>query len=191
MKRLLRQAACGVALILCALAIARAVGVASEVEARRVAASLAIFPRIVAVDTHINDKVDADGVLHLAVVYFSDKNFAVEQAEKLLATVPNIAGRSVTAHAIPLPELAQWYKTPLAGLFITEHLVDKQLDDILAEAKHNHLLVFSPFAGDVERGTMAGLAVGSQIKPYFNLKSLRDAKIEINPVLLRMSKHYE
>jgi hypothetical protein len=68
---------------------------------------------------------------------------------------------------------------------------DAQLGEMLAEAKRNHLIVFSPFAGDVERGAMAGLSVGSQIKPYFNVRSLREAKIDINPMLLRMSKQYE
>lgn len=189
--RLLRQSTLRLALILLALVAARGAGAADEVESRRVTASLAIFPRIVAVDTNIEHKLDADGVLHLAIVYVDEESFADVQAGKLTHTVPNIAGKPVTAHVVPLRDIKDWYKVPLGGIFITEKLSDKQLAEILTEAKHNHLIVFSPFAGDVERGAMAGIAVGSQIKPYFNTRSLRDAKININPILLRMSKQYE
>ncbi len=191
MTRLLRPATLYLALILLALTAPRAGDAADEAEARRVTASLGIFPRIVAVDTNIANKVDIKGVLHLALVYTSDESFAADQLAKLTQAVPNIAGRPVHAHALPLSDLPQWYNVPLGGLFITEKLSDKQLADLLAEAKRNHLVIFSPFAGDVERGAMAGISVGSQIKPYFNTRSLREAKVEINPLLLRMSKQYE
>lgn len=191
MTRLLRPATLYFALILLALAAPRAGAAADEAETRRVNASLGIFPRIVAVDTNIANKVDIEGVLHLALVYVSDESFALDQLAKLTQAVPNIAGRPVHAHALPLSDLAQWYNVPLGGLFITEKISDKQLSDLLAEAKRNHLVVFSPFAGDVERGAMAGISVGSQIKPYFNTRSLREAKVQINPILLRMSKQYE
>jgi hypothetical protein len=51
--------------------------------------------------------------------------------------------------------------------------------------------MFSPFVGDVERGATAGIAITSRVKPFFNVKTLKRADIDINPILMKLSKRYE
>lgn len=165
--------------------------IGDEIEARRIKTSLAIFPRIIAVDEDIDGKLDADKRVQLVVTFSADDVSANNQVSILSTSVQNIGGRPLAVRALPLGKLLDSAAAAVSGVFIAEKLDDEALDRLLQFARDKHILVFSPFSGDVERGVTAGIAVGSQVKPYFNIPALARAKIVVNPTLLRISKHYE
>lgn len=164
---------------------------ADELETRRIKTSLAIFPRIVAVDENIDAKLDPTRRVQLVVAYSGDSVSAQSHAGILSASVQNIGGRPLDVRALSARSLLSADPGVVSGLFLAEKLEQSELDRLLAFARARHIIVFSPFSGDVERGVTVGIAVGSQVKPYFNLQALRSAEISINPTLLRISKHYE
>lgn len=165
--------------------------IGDELEARRIKTSLAIFPRIVAVDEDIDSKLDADKRVQLAVAYSNDSLTAQNQASVLTLSVQNIGGRPLAVRALSVSSLFKEDTGAVSGLFIAEKLEDGELERVLSFARERHIIVFSPFSGDVERGVTAGIAVGSQVKPYFNLSALARSGVVVNPTLLRISKHYE
>lgn len=162
-----------------------------ELEARRIKISLAIFPRIVAVDEDIDRKLDAHKHVQLVVAYGRDTVTAQGQASVLMGSVQNIGGRPLVVQVLPVNSLSNDNPATVSGLFIAEKLEDGELERVLQFARQRHIIVFSPFSGDVERGVTAGIAVGSQVKPYFNLAALKLSGVAVNPTLLRISKHYE
>ena len=55
----------------------------------------------------------------------------------------------------------------------------------------NHIIVFSPFEGDVERGVQCGIAVQARVRPFLNMKSLKSAGVSLKPFFLKVAKKYE
>lgn len=165
--------------------------IGDELEARRINTALAIFPRIVAVDEDIDNKLDADKRVQLVVAYSADSVSAQNQASALSSLIPNIGGRPLAVRALSIHRLLSADAGVVSGVFIADPFSNADLERLLAFARERHILVFSPFSGDVERGVPAGIAVGSQVKPYFNVAALNRSKIVVNPTLLRISKHYD
>ena len=50
-------------------------------------------------------------------------------------------------------------------------------------------LVFSPFAGDVEAGAVAGIYVADRILPFINLRQAQRAGIRFKPFFLKVARH--
>ena len=78
-----------------------------------------------------------------------------------------------------------------AAVFLSDLLSDDLLAAVMKVADERHVLVFSPFAGDVERGATVGIAISSRIQPYFNVPVLMQSHININEKLLSISQRYE
>lgn len=179
---------CLLALLLACVAIATAA--ADEVEERRVAIGLKIFPRLVAVDNDLDRKLTADGTVLLIFVYEGDDSRAAESARQVLQQVPSIGGFPVAARAVSVADLDELPVSP-SGLFISQQLGERSFRQTVGYARDQHILAFSPISGDVERGAAAGLYIRSRIRPYFNLTALRISGIEVNQRLLEISKHYD
>lgn len=166
------------------------VALADESDSRRVDISLSIFPRIVAVDNHFREKLNKDKKAYLLFVYDKDEDYAQQLAERMRKANANIGGMKVIIKtASIMDELSE--DNPPTALFVVERLGDGELRKIMAFAKKTHRLLFSPFSGDVERGVTVGISVTNRVKPYFNLTSLRQSKVVINALLMKMSKRHE
>ncbi len=163
---------------------------ADETDARRVAISLSIFPRIVAVDNHFREKLDDDRKAYLLFVYDKDEKYAQQISNHMQEDNKNIGGMHIVTKAISVTDVFRENDPPTA-IFIVEKLTDPQLNKVMMFADKTHRLVFSPFAGDVERGVTVGISITNRVKPYFNLSTLLRSKVVINALLMKMSKHYE
>lgn len=163
---------------------------ADEADSRRVGISLSIFPRIVAVDNQFRDKLNADRKAYLFFVYDKDEKYARQLADLMQTNSDNIGGMYVAIKVVSVADGLQKNDLPTA-MFIVERLSDAQLNKVMKFASDSQRLVFSPFTGDVERGVTVGISVTNRVKPYFNLDSLRQSKISINALLMKMSKRYE
>jgi hypothetical protein len=163
---------------------------ADENDSRRVDISLSIFPRIIAVDNHFREKLNSDKEAYLLFVYDNNEEYARQLAARMKKGNTNIGGMRVVVEAMSINEEFLPEDVPTA-LFVVERLTDAQLEKVMAFANETHRLVFSPYLGDVERGVTVGISVTNRVKPYFNLSSLRESKVSINALLMKMSKRHE
>jgi hypothetical protein len=164
---------------------------ASETSERRVKISLSIFPRVIAVDNHFRDKLTSNHKAHLVFVYDKDRDKSEELREIFLQKNNSVAGMKLEVESVNVRDLVVTGMHSPTALFVTERLADEELAELVAYAISKHIILFSPFAGDVERGATAGIAVTSRVKPYFNVNTLKQSEIEINALLMKLSKRYE
>lgn len=181
------------ALWLLALAVfAGNLGYADEEDQRRVDISLSIFPRIVAVDNHFREKLVDKNKVRLVFLYVENKKRAENLAERMEQENKNIGGMGVMVSALSISSATKIKdKQSPTAIFISERLSDEDLKAVMAYAETENRLVFSPFSGDVERGATVGISVTNRVKPYFNLLSLKKSRVDINALLMKMSKIYE
>ena len=167
-------------------------GYADEEENRRVDISLSIFPRIVAVDNDFRSKLSPENKVKLAFLYSEDNERAQSLAELLISKNKIIGGMRVTASTFSIKNMLNVSSgiKPTA-IFLSERLNKEDLDKVVAFAEKNSFIVFSPFTGDVERGVTVGISVTNRVKPYFNIQALKNSNIDINALLMKMSKRYE
>ena len=167
------------------------VGYANESTDRRVQISLPLFPRIVAVDSKFQNKLTGGNKVRLVFVYDRDKAKAKELARTVGKANKNIV--NVRVDAVPMPiveQLSADALTPTA-IFVAEPLGEADFKELVMYSINKRIIVFSPYSGDVERGATVGLVITSRVFPYFNNHTLESSGIEINPILLDMSKRYE
>jgi len=164
---------------------------ASESIDRRLQISLSIFPKIVAVDNGIRDKLNKKNQVLLAFLSQSDKTKPRELAKVLKSKIKNIAGMPYKLVSINVNGILAKSSFSPTAIFLTERLSPKSFNKVMDFAMRKQILVFSPFTGDVERGATVGIMITSRVKPYFNIRTLKASSISINPLLMKMSKRYE
>jgi hypothetical protein len=164
---------------------------AGEAEERRVRISLEIFPRIVAVDLDLRSKVSTIDTVRLFVVFERDTEAAHHVSEQMKNAFSNIGGLAVEFVVQNAQQAVTSGMEQAAAVFLSDQLSDDAFAAMMKAAVERHVLVFSPFAGDVERGATVGIAISSRIKPYFNVSTLVQSHININEKLLSISQRYE
>ena len=165
---------------------------ADEEEKRRVNISLSVFPRIVAVDNNFRSKLNSDKKVRLLVLYDKNKVRAQRLVEQLTSKNKNIGGMNVTADISSVVDGFVFdQKNQPTAIFLSERLGDVGLSKVMTYAEEENRIVFSPFVGDVERGVTVGISVTNRVKPYFNLPALKRSKVDVNALLMKMSKRYE
>lgn len=164
---------------------------ASESIDRRLQISLSIFPKIVAVDNGLREKLDKKNRVLLAFISEFDDGKARELAKAMRSKIKNIAGMSYRVEPVNLGDILAKDSFSPTAIFLTERLSSKRFNTVMDFAMRKKILVFSPFTGDVERGATVGIAITSRVKPYFNMRTLGASSISINALLIKMSKRYE
>ena len=167
MSRGLRWVA--VAVLYCACLTTAKHADAGEVEERRVRISLEIFPRIVAVDQDLRSKLSTTGALRLFVLFEHDGDGARHSSGQMKNSFTNIGGHAVEFVVQNAQQAVTAGMEQPAAVFLSDLLPDDLFAAVMKAAIESHVLVFSPFAGDVERGATAGIAISSRIQPYFNV----------------------
>lgn len=163
----------------------------SELDDRRVRISLEIFPRIVAVDQELRNKLSKNDKVKLLVIYDRESVPAHRVVDALKASVTNIGGRAVEVVSQSMDSVIRGGLSRSSALYLSEQVDDEVFDKLVRSATEQRVLVFSPFAGDVERGATVGIFISSRIRPYFNVPALNRSKIRINEKLLSISRRYE
>lgn len=162
-----------------------------ELEERRLTLSLSIFPKIVAVDKGLGSKLTKDSRINFLFLYDKSEVKARELAKLLKKKVPNLRGWKVDVTVENVRNISLIFPERAAAIFITERFSDINIEKIIRAGISEQITVFSPFAGDVERGVTVGIDIGHRIMPYFNLNTLRASRVEVNEKLLKLSKRYE
>ena len=164
---------------------------ANENMDRRVQISLSLFPKIVAVDNGFKTKLTGENKVRLVFVYDRNKFKANELAEELQKSSRNIENVAIDSISVPLDEQLQDYSVSPTAIFVAEPLGEEDFKRLVLYGIKKRVIVFSPFSGDVERGATVGLSITTRVFPYFNNNTLQESGLDINPVLLEMSKRYE
>lgn len=167
------------------------VGFANEASDRRVQISLPLFPKIVAVDAKFQEKLTEDNKARLVFVYDRDKSKANDLAKTVSSANKNIVNVRVDTVPVPLVEQLKANSPTPTAIFVAEPLGEADFRELVLYSINKGIIVFSPYSGDVERGATVGLAITSRVFPYFNNNTLEASGVEINPILLDMSKRYE
>lgn len=177
--------------VLCVLLFYMFPSFADELEERRIKISLAIFPKIVAVDQDLVSKLTRENEVKFLFVYDDNRSRAEALSELLRDKVTNIAGKPVRIVVMSVRDVSLIFTERSAAIFITERLDKTQFNKIVRVGVSEQILVFSPYAGDVERGATVGIAIGNRVRPYFNIDTLNTSKVNILKKLLKVSKRYE
>jgi hypothetical protein len=190
-----RPAACRLAAALAALALAAAVpaAVAGGDTAARVQAGIRLFRSLMAADTGLDQRADAEGRLVVLVFYATDVEAADRVAVELAA--PPEGQASATIRDLPVsvelssdPGLSAYQQHPPAAIFIAEAPRDEALRRVVRYGVENGVIVFSPFEGHVEKGVTGGISVEARVQPYLNAATLEDSGIELKPFFLKVSR---
>ncbi len=159
---------------------------------RRITAGAKIFRALLAADVDIAKKTGKDGSLKLCLLYLNDTRNA-QRATEVLLNRADTRIRKIGARIETMPFLTFVDKDaiPVSGIFLTQPLSDDKLKRLLERSYEQHIVIFSPFEGDVGRGVHSGIAVESRVRPYLNLKALNKSEIRLKSFFLRVAKHYE
>jgi len=164
---------------------------ADSTQERRIIISTLIFPRLIAVDQNLTDKLDESGNVRIGIIYHSNIDKAKKVDRLISRKIKKIAAENITIDYIDINRINQLENKPYSGFFIAQLMSKSDISRIIQFSNKHNILNFSPFEGDVERGIIASIFIGAKIKPYFNIKSLVKAGVSLKPALLRVSKVYE
>lgn len=170
--------------------------VVDEVQERRIRIGLKLFRAVLSADEDIEGKSDSSSRLSLLVVYRDNRELAVDFARELAELGKGekrgtIRGLPIDVHIGNQTELDSLKGRAPAGVYIAEELSDTQIKDLVKFGIENHVIVYSPFEGDVNRGILGGLAIETRVRPYINLQTMRQSDIRIKQFFLKVAKHFE
>lgn len=164
--------------------------IADTLSDKRALVGLKLFRTLVGADTGVNGKLDQQGRLPIYLVYASDNNAAKDYANTLADAFPNLRDTPVRLEILSLEALQTATPKP-AAIFVTQQLNEGEAKALVAFSIAQHIIVFSPFEGDVERGILAGLSVEATVKPLINMQTLQSSQLAIKSFYLKVAKHYE
>lgn len=169
---------------------------ADSYEDRRTRTGARLFRALLAADQGITEKTSRGDELLVLFYFEGDRQDAVEIAE--VAFGASGSDSPVKIRDLPIrveftndPTLAGYQGEILAGLFLVHSPSDEDFQKINRFAIDNSVVVFSPHEGDVEKGTLGGLVIEAQVRPYINLNTARESRIEIKEFFLKVAKVME
>ncbi|MBK1707956.1 hypothetical protein [Marichromatium gracile] len=157
---------------------------------QRLRVGLKLFPACLGALEGLERHLGAGDVLHVVVVYEGALDTA-RQAAQVLGGVATVRDHPLRVETLPAHELdaERWRRGPPGAIFVaTPGLSSGQLR---TWSREHGVLVFSPFAGDVERGAVAGLHVADRILPLVNLGQAERAGIRFRSFFLQVAKIHE
>ncbi len=157
----------------------------------RTLVGLKLFRTLVAADLNIEDKLNQQGELTVALLYINNNKEASDYRQALDGQFTQVKGHQVQTRLLQLSELNKTETMPLSAIFIAQPLNKNELTGVIQFAIQNHLVLFSPYEGDVEQGVLGGLSVQATVRPLINIKTLQQSKLNIKPFYLKVAKHYE
>ncbi|MCU7906349.1 MAG: YfiR family protein [Candidatus Thiodiazotropha sp. (ex Epidulcina cf. delphinae)] len=157
-------------------------------EEQRLNVGIHLFPACLNADLSLSEKLTPEKILRILVVHDQDPAHAQAVASGL-RELDDVGGYPLQVDTVSLTALGAHETERVSALFIATPGI--QSDIFNRWARQHHTMVFSPFAGDVERGAVAGLYVSDRILPSVNLSQAEQAGIRFKPFFLRVAKHHD
>lgn len=158
---------------------------------RRVLVGLKIFRTLVAADLNISEKVNSTNSLPILILYANNRVKALEYGEHLKSISNTINDLPIEVIIKPINHLQPEENQQYAAVFISQKLDNNEINLAVNYGATQHVVVFSPFEGDVERGVLGGLSVQATVRPLVNIKALNTSQLAIKPFYLKVAKLYE
>jgi hypothetical protein len=159
---------------------------ADSYDERRVRAGARLFRSMLAADTGIEGRKNADGSLHV-LLYAADPALAGEIGA-LISPPSKGAVRGLPLKVQSSAKLpAEGGEVP-AGLFLASIPTDAELERLVRWGIANRVIVYSPFEGHVERGVAGGISIEAKVQPYVNLGTLKAAGVQLKPLFMKVAK---
>ena len=157
-------------------------------DAQRLRVGLKLFPACLGALEALDDALAQDGSLRVLVVYEGSEAPA-RQAVSSLETIDRIRGHPLRASILSASALDQGTGGPAAGIFVASlGLTPKRLR---TWSERDNIMVFSPFAGAVEAGAVAGIHVADRILPAINRTQAQRARVRFKPFFLKVAWQYD
>lgn len=159
-----------------------------EEDAQRLRIGLKLFPACLGALESFPASATRAGAWQVVVVHRDDPDTARE-AREALAALGSVRGLPLSARVAEAEELEALEEAAVSAVFVvslgleSEHLKDW--------SERYGVMVFSPFAGDVERGAVAGISIGERIQPAVNLTQAARAALVFKPFFLRVARQHE
>ena len=180
------------ALLVTAASVFGSTALADSADDRRVRAGARLFRSLLTAQLALEGKAASDGALHV-VVFGADTGLAPEISD-LIATSGEAGKAGIRDLRVSIEQvgsLAQLARiTQPAGVFIATAQAPGDLEKLIRWSTDAHVVLYSPFEGDVEHGVAAGLAVEAKVQPYLNTGALQAAGVEIKPFYLKVAKTF-
>ncbi len=155
---------------------------------QRVRLGLKIFPACLGALESLASNSSSGGALLVLVVY-EGSDATAGQAASSFNAMTEIRGHPVTAQVLSSAALETYTGNRPAGIFVASVGLDPSR--LRAWSERHRTLVFSPFAGAVEDGAVAGIYVADRILPFVNLAQARRAGIRFKSFFLDVARRYE
>ena len=155
---------------------------------RRITVGAKLFSVLLGADLQAERKTDSQGNLPVRILYVDDVH-AAEQAQDALQLAA-IRGMAVSLSSQSLNDYLN-DADPGFAVFIAQRLNDGELEAVVKKGAEKGDILFSPFAGDVERGVLAGISVQASVRPYINRQVLQHSGLDIKPFFLKVAKIHE
>ena len=171
-------------------------GALGDPQEQRVQIGLRLFRALLAADKDLEQKVNAQGWLELALLYWSDRQKAEEFATALQASGHGNAQGRIKHYPIQVTlvdgaHLGALQEQAPAAIYLVQSLPDPVLEEVIQYGIDHQRVVFSPFEGHVEKGVLAGLAIEVRVLPYINQTTLKRSGIRLKSLLLKVAKIHE
>ncbi len=157
-------------------------------EAQRLQVGLKVFPAVLGALEALEARRSSDGSLEVIVAHEGAEETARQAASDLRA-LGQVRGLPLTVEVLEAAALDKLKAAPIAAVFVAS--VGISARRLGAWSERLQTLVFSPFAGDVEAGAVAGIHVTDQILPFVNLSQAQRAGVQFKPFLLQVARRHE
>lgn len=165
--------------------------VADTYSDRRAAVGLNLFRTLLIADQEAEARADETGALPIYVLYAEDRLLADSHVDTLQLDLGNIRERRTRIESVSLDDYLSRKRGSPLGIFISQRLTADELERLIRLSIEQGVILFSPFEGDVEKGVLAGLSVQASVRPYINLKVLKETGIAIKPFYIKVARIYE
>lgn len=165
--------------------------VADTYSERRASVGLNLFRALLVADQKAEAKADETGELPVYVLYAEGRIQADGYADTLRLELGRIREHRTRIESVSFNDYLSRNKASPLGVFISQRLTGDELERLVRRSIEQGVILFSPFEGDVEKGVLAGLSVQAAVRPYINLRVLKETGVAIKPFYLRVARTYE
>jgi hypothetical protein len=155
---------------------------------QRFRVGLKIFPAVLGALEGLEAKRSPDGALTVVVAYEGSAETA-DQAASDLRDMGQIHDLPLNVTTMTATALDKYAGAPIGGIFVASVGIGTQR--LRAWSAQHRALVFSPFAGDVEAGAVAGIHIADQIRPYVNAAQAERAGLRFKAFFLQAARQHE
>lgn len=161
--------------------------VADSFSDRRALVGIKLFRTLISADLELAEKQSANGTLSIYFVYATDKELALEHLRQWQQNTAEIQQYDSRADVISLEEYYRTQPFPTA-VFLSQQLNRSELEGFIKYSRNKKIITFSPYAGDVQAGVLAGISVAATVKPLINTDALRASELSIKEFYLKVAK---